>query len=141
MLALRAAHPVFRSRTFFTGTVRTETEQPDVSWFRPDGEHLTDRDWLDGGLHTLGMLLNGAAVTRHGPHGEQLSDDSFLLVLHAGAEPVNFRLPQPVAGGTYRTVLDTGDERAADRAAVPAGTTLTLLPNSLRVLQVTSGEN
>jgi glycogen operon protein len=139
LLALRAAHPVFRSRAFFTGTVRTETEQPDVAWFRPDGEHLTERDWLDGDLHTLGMLLNGAAVTRRGPRGEPLCDDSFLLVLHAGAAAIDVRLPEPVAGCGYRTVLDTGDERAAERAQLPAGATVTRLPNSMLVLQLSVG--
>jgi glycogen operon protein len=138
VLELRAAHPVFRPRTFFTGAARTEAGQPDVAWFRPDGEQLTERDWLHGGLQTLGMLLNGAAVSRHGPHGEALTDDSFLLVLHAGAEAVEFVLPQPIKGCCYVTVLDTGDERAAERAELPAGKSAALLPNSAQLFRATS---
>jgi glycogen operon protein len=141
VLQLRAAHPVFRSRTFFTGKAHTEAGQPDVAWFRPDGEALTERDWLDGGLHTLGMLLNGAAVTRHGPHGEPLTDESFLLVLHAGAEWVDVVLPQPTRGCCFQPVLDSGDERAAQRPEVPAGKTVRVVPHSAQVYRVTSGEN
>jgi glycogen operon protein len=137
VLALRAAHPVFRPRTFFTGKARTETGQPDVVWFRPDGEHLSERDWLDSGLNTLGMLLNGAAVNRRGPRGEAVSDDSFLLVLHAGAEPVDVTLPQPIVGCSYRTVLDTANEQVADRPELPAGAIVTLLPNSTLLFRVT----
>jgi glycogen operon protein len=136
LLALRAAHPVLRSATFFTGAPRTTAGQPDVAWFRPDGAHLTERNWSDGGLRTLGMLLNGAAVTRCGPRGEALRDDSFLLVLHAGADAVDFRLPAPAAGCRYRTVLDTGDERAAQRPEAAAGEVVRLVPNSAVLLQV-----
>ena len=45
-------------------------------------------DWCNREVRTIGMLLNGAAVTRCGPDGERLRDDSFLVVIHAGADPV-----------------------------------------------------
>jgi len=136
LLAVRAAHPVFRSATFFTGAARNGTEQPDVAWFRPDGAQLTDRDWSDGGLRTLGMLLNGAAVTRHGPRGKAMRDDSFLLVLHAGANVVDFHLPSTIDGGRYRTVA--GHRRRTRRAPpeAAAGEVVRLVPNSAVLLQV-----
>jgi glycogen operon protein len=136
VLALRAAHPVFRPRTFFTGAPRNGSGRPDVAWFRPDGEHLTHRDWLDGGLQTLGMLYNGAEVTRRGSHGEALLDDSFLLLLHAGAAAVDFRLPELAAGCRYRTVLDTAETRGAARAEVVAGDPVHLVANSAVLLAV-----
>jgi isoamylase len=49
----------------------------DVTWWRPDGQPVTDRDWGDPGLRTLGML----------------SGKEWLLLLHDGADPVGFRLP------------------------------------------------
>jgi glycogen operon protein len=82
------------------------------------------------------MLYNGAEVTRRGSHGEALLDDSFLLLLHAGAAAVDFRLPELAAGCRYRTVLDTAETRGAARAEVVAGDPVHLVANSAVLLAV-----
>ncbi|HXA90093.1 MAG TPA: glycogen debranching protein GlgX, partial [Mycobacterium sp.] len=49
--ALRANHPVFRRRRFFSGKPlgrRGLDGLPDISWFAPDGAEMTDEDWGAG---------------------------------------------------------------------------------------------
>ena len=60
-------------------------DPPRLAWLRPDGAELTDADWEDGRLRTLGILLGGAT-----PQG------TLLVWLHAEPEPVRVLLP---AGG------------------------------------------
>jgi glycogen operon protein len=107
LLALRRAHPVFRQRQFFTGRPGEPGARPDVGWFTATGEELAHHDWLDPGLRTLGMYVSGDATSRRGERGEVIRDDSFLLLLHAGHTPIEFRLPGKPWADVYRIVLDT----------------------------------
>ncbi|HEX3829914.1 MAG TPA: glycogen debranching protein GlgX [Sporichthyaceae bacterium] len=143
LLALRAAHPVFRSRRFFTGVANTTAGLPDLGWYASDGLPLAQADWCNREVRTIGMLLNGAAVTRCGPDGERLGDDSFLVVLHAGAEPVEFRLPELPTPAQFHPVLATTDEagRRVKRTPLPAGSPLPMLPNSAAVLRIVPDAN
>ena len=45
---------------------------------------MTRRDWQDG-EHVLGMFLNGREIPTPGPRGEDVEDDSFLLLFNAHA--------------------------------------------------------
>jgi glycogen operon protein len=143
LLRLRREHPVFRSRTFFTGTAVGADDIGDVVWFDSAGRPMTPEDWSNEHLQTLGMLLNGGAVNRRGEAGEHLRDDSFLLLLHAGETPANVTVPTPAPGWEFRPVLATSDEtgRRAKRVPLPAGAITTLVPHSMAVFQVVHASN
>jgi isoamylase len=118
LLDLRRRHPVFRQRLFFEGRPVRPGGRKDVGWFGPDGAELAHRHWLDPALRTLGMFLGGDAVRHRGQRGERIMDDSFLLILHAGHESTEFRLPGPPWGETYELVVDTAvDNPPPDRPA------------------------
>src|SRR5436853_5007386 len=93
LIRLRREHPVFRRTTFLSGTETRGSGLPDVWWFRPDGRRMTQRDWNRGDAYTLGVFLNGREIPDRTPHGEQINDDSFLLLFNAHFEPVTFTLP------------------------------------------------
>jgi len=113
LLALRAASPVLRRRSFFAGLPGPDGVK-DLAWFGPDGREMTHDDWHSTELRTLAMYLNGRAIERRGPRGEQVVDDSYLAIFHGGARPVSFSLPgSPWADG-YEAVFDTAvDDPAA----------------------------
>ena len=50
------------------------------------------------GLRTIGMYLDGRGLRHRGPRGEQIIDDSYLMVLHSGDDPVPFALPAMPVG-------------------------------------------
>ena len=54
-------------------------------WFRADGRKMTSRDW-EHGEAVLGMFLNGHAILTPGPRGEEVEDDSFVLLFNAHDE-------------------------------------------------------
>jgi isoamylase len=137
LLTLRAQHPVFRQERFFSGGPLGADGRPDVAWFRADGAELTDGDWHNTAQTTLGMLLNGDALTRRGPHGETLRDDSFLLLLHAGPFPVEFHLPRLDWAAAYLTVLAT-EVKPPGGPTPPRqpGATVAMPPNSAVLLRV-----
>jgi isoamylase len=108
LLALRRSSPVLRQRRFFAGRpVPGGDGRKDLAWLRADGTEMTEREWHLPDLRTLGMYLGGDGIRQRGPRGERLSDESYLLVLHAGAEDTTFTLPGlPWASG-WEVVVDT----------------------------------
>jgi isoamylase len=110
LIAFRREHPVFRRATFLSGTETRGSGLPDVWWFRPDGRRMTQRDWQQLPGCTLGVFLNGDEIPSPGPHGEEIADDSFLLLFNASAEPVTFTLPTRRFGARWELVLATGED-------------------------------
>jgi glycogen operon protein len=70
------------------------------------------------------VFLNGDAITEQGPRGEEISDDSFLLLFNPSWEDADLTLPGEKHGWEWHQVLDTAHppgEEIADPAPVPAG--------------------
>jgi isoamylase len=134
LIRMRRSHPVLRQRCFFDGLPLQAGGPKDLAWFRPDGQELTADDWFDPGARTLGVFLAGDAIRGRGPHGERIVDASFLLLLHAGAEPIEFSLPAEPWASAYVVVTDTG---TADRVASThdAADSLKLAARSLVLLR------
>jgi isoamylase len=108
VIALRREHPVFRRTSFLSGKAG-ESGLPDAWWFRPDGRRMTQRDWTSPETKTLGVFLNGREIRERTRHGEQMFDDSFLLLFNAHFEPVVFTLPTRRFGSRWQVELATGE--------------------------------
>jgi isoamylase len=123
-LQLRHAHPVLRQPAFFAGrAVEGGDGCKDLAWFHPAGREMTDGDWFDTGLRTIGMYLDGRGLRHRDVRGNVIVDESFLLILHSGDEPIMFAPPGPPYADYYDVVIDTreagGNPPAA--ATVPGG--------------------
>ncbi|NNG34552.1 glycogen debranching protein GlgX [Nakamurella aerolata] len=111
---------------------------PDLMWFGPDGRPMAESDWLDPQRRTLGMWVNGATIAGHGPHGEPLSDDSWLLIINGAEQPTSVTLPDSAYGASYLPVLDTtaDDGAPGDPQPLPAGQQLTVAGRTVLLLRV-----
>jgi isoamylase len=109
VIALFRHHPVFRRRHWFQGRPIRGGGVSDIGWFRPDGEEMSDTDWNEALAKTLGVYLNGRAISEIDRTGERTVDDSFFLLFNAAPDPVEFRLPDRDWGRRWRSVLDTRD--------------------------------
>ncbi|GAA0361235.1 glycogen debranching protein GlgX [Streptomyces blastmyceticus] len=136
LLALRRAHPVLRSRSFFSGRPQGADGLRDLAWFTADGTEMSEADWY-APTATLGMFLSGRDIPRRGPGGEPVVDDSFLTVLHAGAGPVRFMLPGPPWASAYELLVNTALERQAVAPGIrrPAGAPVAVRPRSVLLLR------
>jgi isoamylase len=137
LIHLRRHHPVLRQRVFFSGQPAFSGGLQDIAWFRPDAKEMTDADWF-APASTLGVYLSGQDIRGRGPHGERITDDSFLLVLHAGPEELDFALPGDPWARWYQVVVDTmldGDPGENDEVVFAGGSTLALAPRSLLLLR------
>jgi glycogen operon protein len=106
LIRLRHEHPVFRRPSFFQGVGRHDL--PDVYWFRPDGRKMTRRDF-DSAAPQIGVFLNGAEVGEKTLEGEEIVNDSFLILFNAHHEEVVFTLPARRFGAHWTVELATTD--------------------------------
>ncbi len=107
-LAVRADAPALHQGEFFEGRAPAGGDGvPDLLWFGPSGQPMTAADWFDGSRQTLQMWVDGRDVRGRTTAGGPLADDSWLLVMHAGSEPIEITLPGPPCGEAYSPVLDT----------------------------------
>jgi isoamylase len=129
LIELRRNHPVFRRTTFFEG--RGE-QLPDVWWMRPDGRRMTRRDWDNTESRAIGVFLNGEELNTKTRSGEDVRDDSFLLLFNAFFDDISFRLPARRLGLRWTVELATGRVEA-DRFS--SGANVLVEARSLAVLR------
>ncbi|MEA3018608.1 MAG: isoamylase [Actinomycetota bacterium] len=138
IVGFRRDHPVFRRRRFFEG--RPMRGNPDIGWFAPDGTEMSEDDWEKGFAKSLGVFLNGDAIPSVDPRGEPVRDDSFLVLLNAHYEPLDFVMPDRY-GQQWSIVLDTADalppsvEPMADQRLAKANESLAVADRSIQLLR------
>ena len=139
LLRLRAEHPVFRRRRFFTGQAgRGSADYPgDIAWLTPAGTLMTEGDWEVGFAKSIAVFVNGAAISEPDARGERIIDDSFLLLFNAADNGVEFTIPASDYGDEWTVELDTADPQPPPDGPgmVKPGDVLTVSPRSLRLLR------
>ncbi|HVU75120.1 MAG TPA: glycogen debranching protein GlgX [Mycobacteriales bacterium] len=115
LIALRRAHPVFRRRRFFEGRpMRVGDDVEDIAWWQPSGEPMSDDDWQSGFARSIGVWLNGEGIREPDPRGQRVTDASFLLLFNAHDEALEFTLPPPEYGDSWRIVVDTASADSSE---------------------------
>ena len=113
LIFLRRNHAVFRRNRFFSGS---GDDLPDVWWMRPDGRKMTQRDWRNPEGRAIGVFLNGDELDMTTPSGEELQDESFLVLFNAHHEPMTFRMPTRRFGARWKLELSTAEPELEEGA-------------------------
>ena len=109
LIALRAAHPVFRRRDFFQGRPLRGSEVRDIVWLRPDGSEMGDEAWQQDHARALAVFLSGDGIAEVDGRGRAVHDDSFVLFFNAAEEGVIFSLPASLDLGAGDLLVDTSN--------------------------------
>ncbi len=107
LFAIRSGNPVLRRRGYFHGRPVTTTGVKDLSWFRADAREMTDEDWRNSKLTTLGMMIHGEAADEIDERGRSITGDTLLILVNNGDIQVLFTLPVPEHDGAWHVMLDT----------------------------------
>ena len=132
---LRAEHPTFRRKRFFTGsTVRTGDGERlnDIVWLDPEGNAMEDGAWNQGG-EAIGMYLNGDGIAGMDERGGRITDNHFLLFFNGGG-PIEVTIPPEEYAAAWDVVIDTGASTGEPRAWRP-GERLPMEQHSVVVLR------
>jgi glycogen operon protein len=97
---------------------------------------MTQKDWERTDRHVLGLFLNGYEFPYRGRQGEQIIDDSFLLLINAHHDDVTFALPARRWGNTWALELGTAEPQAeAGSATWTARSQIETVARSITVLK------
>jgi isoamylase len=142
LIKLRREHPVFRRRSFFRKRAMRDPQMRDVGWYRPDGAEMKENDWNNPAVRTLGMLLSGDAIYERDERNNPIVDDTMLLLMNAGEDPVFFVLPPARAEGDWNLIIDTRTSTGRRRhmKPIPAGESYELEVRSLVLLRIQKEE-
>jgi glycogen operon protein len=115
LIAIRRTQPVFQRRKFFQGRRIEEADVPDISWFQPSGEEMSDEAWNAGFAQCLGVRLPGDLIGDVNERGEPITGDSIVMLVNAHHESIPFTLPSRSETEKWERLIDTGDP-GAERA-------------------------
>ncbi|MBO9555652.1 glycogen debranching protein GlgX [Cellulomonas sp.] len=134
LVRLRRRHQVFRRRRFFAGLPERggESDLRDIAWFSPDGSHMEDEEWQAAQARAVMVFLNGDAIVEPDARGEEITDDSFLVLFNGQPDDATFTLPHDDYSPVWTAVVDTDSKFPPGTEAV-AGEALTLSGRSVVV--------
>ncbi|MGI8424445.1 MAG: glycogen debranching protein GlgX [Chloroflexota bacterium] len=136
VLAVRAAHPLLRRRDYFRGRPIRGGGTTDISWLRRDGEEMSEEQWNNQNLRTLGLWLAGNAADLLDERGNRAVDDTLVILMNSSPEAVRFRLPPAPGSERWTLVLDTERPGAAEGSrSFRGGGTYRLGPRSMALLK------
>ncbi len=81
--------------------------EKDATWFNPDGNEVSDEAWNATWTRAIALLLNGCTLQVSDEDGNWIMDDSFLLLVNAADQGVEFTLPSSPRGKPWRQIVDT----------------------------------
>ncbi len=144
LIKLRSEQAIFRRRRFFRGRLIAggRNRLGDIAWFTLAGEEITREemtgdDWDAWFAKSLTVFLNGRAISEPDRRGEQVQDDSFLLMFNASEEDLRFVIPPRRYGPRWSKVLDTAfaaTDFDAERLVKP-GDAITVINHSVQLLR------
>ena len=111
LVHLRRKHPNLHRRKFFQDRVIRKTGGEsvvhDVAWFGTDGQMVSNEVWETEWNRSLAVMLNGNTLHVSDEEGYPVVDDTFLIVVNAAHEGVEFVLPATPNGGHWSHLIDT----------------------------------
>ncbi|MBI2818622.1 MAG: glycogen debranching enzyme GlgX, partial [Acidobacteria bacterium] len=109
LIRLRHAQPVLRRRKFFQGRSIRGAGVKDISWFKPNGKEMDDRDWDTPFVRSLGVLLNGSDLDETDEQGNPVRGDTLFLMFNADHRHIRFVFPSRKPEERWERLLDTAD--------------------------------
>ncbi len=106
LIEIRKQHPVLRRKSFFVGQKLAGRGVKDIFWIKPDGKEMRVKEWKESFGKSIGMMLVGDAIPDVDSHGKRIIDDSFLMLLNAHWEAIDFVMPR-AHGKKWNRLLDT----------------------------------
>ena len=107
LIHLRRRHRVFSRPRFFRGEMLSEGGVKDITWVTPSGAEATTNDWNNPVALTLGYVLSGAAGEFVTPGGQRDIDESFLVMMNAYHEDLDFRISSLASPMSWEPLVDT----------------------------------
>jgi glycogen operon protein len=135
LIHLRLSHPNLHRRKFFQDREIHKSGGSilqDIAWLNTDGNQVSDEVWNTEWNRSICVMLNGQTLQVTDEQGNPVVDNSFLLIVNAAQDGVEFILPPAPSGGRWCQIIDTENidepfsEKEADSRVIAGGRSLIL---------------
>jgi glycogen operon protein len=148
LISLRRSHPNLRRRKYFQDRQISPTKSSmqkvddldvqDITWFRPDGQEMTEEEWHAGWVRCLGLRLSGRTLNDVTDNGEPLKDDTYLICFNPHHENIQFYTPACTKLCSWEVLVDTRDAVSAEGRPLNSDEPYDLLAHSAVVFRETA---
>ena len=141
LVKLRLGHPNLHRRKFFQDRTIRHSVVRDIAWYGADGKEMPEQAWTTEWTRSMGLMLNGKTLQVSDENGDPLEDDSFLILVNASSEGVEFTLPPVPNGSPWCQVMDTENiadpfhEAEVGEKVIVGGRSMMLFSDSAEVLR------
>jgi glycogen operon protein len=102
---IRSNYLIDAAEDFFTGDLDQVSLRKDIAWFQSDGSEMSEQAWQRHELRYLGFAIDARDA------------QGLFIAINGGVSDLEFRLPGPDWGNSYRTIFDSS-ESVSDFAPV-----------------------
>ena len=107
LIKLRLSHPNLHRRKFYQDRTIHGSVVLDIAWYNEDGQQISDESWNTAWNKSLAVLFNGETLGVIDDEGQPVTDDSFLFLVNAAEDGVEFVLPPSPQQKPWTLILDT----------------------------------
>jgi isoamylase len=107
LIKLRLEHPNLHRRKFYQDRTIRGSVVRDVAWYGTDGNEISDEVWNEPWSKSIGVMFNGRTLGVMDDEGNPVIDDSFLILVNASDQGVEYVLPEPPHQTLWRQIIDT----------------------------------
>jgi glycogen operon protein len=117
MAKLRQSEGVLHEDWFFQGEHIFDSRFKDLTFFRIDGQEMSEEDWHKEDLRSFGYLLGGDALVVPDRAGRRPIGDTLLMLLNGDPNEVKFTLPQVDSIRSWDLLVNTAAPTSSSRLA------------------------
>jgi glycogen operon protein len=121
LIQMRRDHPNLHRRRFFQDRQIRGSVVRDIVWFGTDGNEISDQAWGEQWNKSLAVLLNGKTLDVMDEEGQPVEDDTFLILVNASDQGVEYVIPESPNKLPWRQVINTEDLKAPFAGAEVGG--------------------
>jgi glycogen operon protein len=107
LIHMRLDHPNLHRRRFFQDRKIRGSLVRDIAWYGTDGNELSDQAWEEEWNKSIGLLLNGKTLGVMDDDGQPVEDDTFLFLINASDQGVEYVIPDSPNKLPWRQVINT----------------------------------
>ncbi len=136
VIALRKRHPILRRGKFFHGHPIDKNGYKDLTWFLPNGKEITEKDWRNPDLRSLGLIKAGEKLNNVRKRKNPGFNNILMILLNAAPRPVVFTIPDGKISHVWNIILDTISPESYEKTnQIKSATKYKMAARSLTVLK------
>ncbi len=136
MIDFRKNHPILNQGKFFHGNIVKHNGFKDLIWFRSDGSEMTNGDWQNANLLSLGLIKSGDDLRNIRRRQKPRFENTLMILLNADPGEVEFVIPSYGIAGKWEIIIDTASSGGSNGSGkIRAGEKYRTLGKSLAVLE------